>query len=131
METLKLIEENKKLEIHKADISGSNIHMVCLNNTSFTDVAMTNVKIEDANLSDIEIKYAQLGGAYIHDIGLPPKGHPAYDPDARQRPLRFEDCDLNGSTITNCDLSNVEISDCNISGLKINGVLIGELLKKG
>jgi len=99
-----------------------------LNNSDFFDVAMTNVKILNANLSDLEIEGAQLGGAFIHNIGMPPKGHPMYDPEARQRPLRFEDCDLHGSTFTNCDLSGVELTDCNIKGMKIDGIAIDDLL---
>jgi len=99
-----------------------------LNDSYFNDVAMTNVRIIDANLSDLEIEDAQLGGAFIHNVGMPPKGHPAYDPDAKQRPLKFEDCDLNNSTITNCDLSGVTITDCDISGLTIDGILIQDLL---
>ena len=93
-------------------------------------MAMANVRIVNANLSDLEIEGAQLGGAYIHNIGMPPRDHPLYDPEARQRPLHFEDCDLHGSTITNCDLSGVELTDCNIKGLKINGILIEELINQ-
>ena len=100
-----------------------------LNNSSFIDVAMACVKITDANLSDLELEGAQLGGAYIHNIGMPPKGHQMYDPAAKHRPLRFEDCDLNNSTITDCNLSGVTISDCNLSGMKINGILIEDLLE--
>jgi uncharacterized protein YjbI with pentapeptide repeats len=92
-------------------------------------VCITGLKIEDANLSDLEIKYAQLGGAYIHDIGMPPEGHPAYDPNAKQRPLKFENCDLQGSTITDCNLSGVNISNCNLGGMKINGIDVDDLLK--
>lgn len=101
-----------------------------LNNSDFFDVAMTNAKIVNANLSDLEIEGAQLGGAYIHNIGMPPKDHPMFDPDARQRPLRFEDCDLNNSTFTKCDLNAVELIDCDIKGLKINGILIEELINQ-
>jgi len=99
-----------------------------LNDSNFRDVAMMNVKIVDANLSDLEIEGAQLGGAYIHNIGMPPKGHPMYNPEAKERPLKFEDCDLNNSTITNCNLSGVAISDCNLSGATIDGIPIGDLL---
>jgi uncharacterized protein YjbI with pentapeptide repeats len=99
-----------------------------LNNSDFFDVAMINVKIVNANLSDLEIEGAQLGGAYIHNIGMPPKDHPMYDPEARQRPLRFEDCDLHGSTFTNCDLGGVELTDCNIRGMKIDGIAVDDLL---
>jgi|GEM_PF-363979 len=100
-----------------------------IDRSQFEDISARNLKITNANLSDLEIEGAQLGGAFIHNIGMPPKGHPFYDPDARQRPLRFDNCDLHGSIITNCDLAGVDISNCNIDGLKINGVLVDDLLK--
>jgi len=118
MDTIEIKEDCKIIIANKA----------MLNNSDFFDVAMVNVKIVNANLSDLEIEGAQLGGAYIHNIGMPPKDHPMYDPQARQRPLRFEDCDLNNSTFTNCDLSGVELTDCNIKGLKINGIAIEDLI---
>ena len=116
-----------KIEI-KEDCKIIDARNAMLNGSYFNDVAMTNVRIIDANLSDLEIEDAQLGGAFIHNVGMPPKGHPAYDPDVKQRPLKFEDCDLNNSTITNCDLSGVTITDCDISGLTIDGILIQDLL---
>lgn len=118
METIEIKEDCKILIAKQAMLNGS----------SFNDVSMTNVKIVDANLSDLEIEYAQLGGAYIHNIGMPPKGHPMYNPDIKQRPLRFEDCDLNNSTITNCNLSGVAINDCNLNGMTINGIAVEDLL---
>jgi len=130
MEQLKITDDKRVLDVQRSRIDYSEFKMVCSTHLLFQDVNMANCKITDANLSDLEIENAQLGGAYIHNIGLPPKGHPLYDPNVKQRPLKFEDCDLSGSTITNCNLSGVEISDCNISGLKINGILIEELLKK-
>src|SRR5580704_13817966 len=97
MEKIEIKEESKVIVANRA----------MLNNSQFQDVAMTNLKITDANLSDLEIEGAQLGGAYIHNIGMPPKGHPMYDPEAKQRPLKFENCDLNNSNITDCNLSGV------------------------
>ncbi len=120
MKKIKINEDCKILLVTRA----------MLNDSRFQDVAMMNVKITDANLSDLEIEGAQLGGAYIHNIGMPPKGHPMYDANARQRPLRFEDCDLHDSTITNCDLSGVVLNDCNISGMIINGIPIDWLLNE-
>jgi uncharacterized protein YjbI with pentapeptide repeats len=76
-----------------------------LNNSDFFDVAIANVKIMNANLSDLEINGAQLGEAYIHNIGMLSKNNPMYDPEARQRPLRFKDCDLNNSKFVNCGLN--------------------------
>lgn len=127
-ERITIKESQKILDVKCAMLNGSTLEQVMMNNASFKDVCITGLKIEDANLSDLEIKYAQLGGAYIHDIGMPPEGHPAYDPNAKQRPLKFENCDLQGSTITDCDLSNVSISNCNLSGMKINGIDVNDLL---
>jgi uncharacterized protein YjbI with pentapeptide repeats len=118
-----------KIEI-KEDCKVIDARNAMLNGSYFNDVAMTGVRIINANLSDLEIEGAQLGGAFIHNIGGAPEGHPVYDPNFEQRPLRFEDCDLHGSTITNCNLSGIQITDCNISGLTIDGVNIEELLKE-
>jgi uncharacterized protein YjbI with pentapeptide repeats len=132
--------ENKPLQ-NGHDKTGSDIMQItedkkiirvkraCIDNSYFEDICATSVKITDANLSDLEIDGAQLGGAYIHNIGMPPKGYPAYDSEARQRPLRFDNADLHGSTITNCNLSNLSIDDCNVEGMKINGILVEDLLK--
>jgi uncharacterized protein YjbI with pentapeptide repeats len=65
------------------------------------------MKIANANLSDLEIEGAQLGGAYIHNIGMPPKDHPMHVPGSTMRPVRFEDCELHGSQFNDCNLSNV------------------------
>ncbi len=128
-EVIVIKETQKVLDVKCAMLNGSSFEQMMMNNASFKDVCITGLKIEDANLSDLEIKYAQLGGAYIHDIGMPPEGHPAYDPAAKQRALKFENCDLQGSTITDCNLSGVDITDCDIAGMKIDGIDVGELLK--
>ena len=128
-EHLDLIETRKILNVKWSNLNDSTFREFCINNAYIQDVSATGVKIVDANLSDLEIEGAQLGGAYIHNIGMPPKGHPAYDAATKHRPLQFENCDLNGNSITDCNLSNVEISDCNLSGMKINGVLVEDLLK--
>lgn len=101
-----------------------------LNNSKFNDVAMANVSIINANLSDLEIEGAQIGGAFIHNIGGPPVGHPMYDPNFKHRPVHFEDCDLNNSSFKNCNLSGVFITGCDISGMRINGVNIQELMDR-
>jgi uncharacterized protein YjbI with pentapeptide repeats len=123
---MKIKDVKDKLFIDNANLSGSKIHMVNLADTIFDDINMSKVKFTNICFSDMEICGAQMGGAYFHCIGLPPetKGN------RKQRPLKFENCDLNRSSIKNCDLSKVNISKCNISGLKINGVLVEKLLKK-
>ncbi|MFB0494533.1 uncharacterized protein YjbI with pentapeptide repeats [Mucilaginibacter sp. OAE612] len=128
-EVIVIKETQKVLDVKCALLNGSAFEQMMMNNASFKDVCITGLKIEDANLSDLEIKYAQLGGAYIHDIGMPPEGHPAYDPAAKQRPLKFENCDLQGSSITDCNLSGVDITDCDLNGMKINGIDVDELMR--
>jgi uncharacterized protein YjbI with pentapeptide repeats len=118
-DVIQISETKKVIKVKRAMIDGS----------SFEDISAKNLKITDANLSDLEIEGAQLGGAYIHNIGMPPKGHPYHDPDAKQRPLKFEDCELAGSTITNCNLADVSIDNCNLKGMKINGIPVEDLLK--
>jgi hypothetical protein len=81
-------------------------------------------------MSNLEIEGAQLGGAYIHNIGMPPEGHPHYDPDVKQAPLKFEHCELEGSSFENCNLKNVELHSCDVEGMKIDGVSVDELLKR-
>jgi uncharacterized protein YjbI with pentapeptide repeats len=73
MESLDIKNEQKKLTITEAMIVDSTITMSCINGLQLNDVSATGVKIVNANLSDLEIEGAQLGGAYIHNIGMPPK----------------------------------------------------------
>ncbi len=123
--------EKKQLPLRFEDcnLQGTHITNCNLSGSVFDDISFKNVKITNANMSGMEIEGAQLGGAYIHNIGMPPQGHLTHNPDAIQRPLRFEDCNLTGSTITDCNLSGVIIADCNIQGMKINGILVEDLLK--
>jgi len=127
-EKISIAETAKVIEAKCACLDGSAFAMVKMSNASFNDVDLRNLKITNANLSDLEIEGAQLGGAYIHNIGMPPEGHPAYDPAVKQRPLRFEDCELSHSTFSNCNLQGVAITDCNIAGMTINGILVEDLL---
>ena len=129
-ESIEIADTKKTLDVKRASIEDSKFEMICMDRSKFHDVSAKGLKIVDANLSDLEIEGAQLGGAYIHNIGMPPKGHPMYNPDAKQRPLKFENCDLNGAAISDCNLSGVIIDDCNITGMKINGILVTELLER-
>jgi len=124
------MENNAGIIEISQDMKILRVKQAMLDNSTFQDISAKNVKITDANLSDLEIEGAQIGGAFIHNIGMPPKGHPMYQPAARQRPVRFENCDLSNSTVTNCNLENLVIDDCNVKGLKINGVLLDDLLKE-
>lgn len=124
------IDDVRVLSVRYADISGSKFIENLCKNLYFENVDLSGTKITDANLSNFEIDGAQIGGAYIRNIGMPPEGHSLYDSNnIKQRPVKFENCDLNNSKITNCNLSNVEIDECNITGMKINGIYIEDLLK--
>ncbi|OIJ20143.1 hypothetical protein BKP45_10175 [Anaerobacillus alkalidiazotrophicus] len=125
--------ENKKdtLTVSCSYLPNSTFQRCDLTGMKMNDVNLKGMEIKDANLSELVIDGAQIGGAYIKNIGLPPEGHPLYDPNnIVQSPLKFENCDLNNSKITNCNLSNMEIDGCNITGMKINGISIEDLLKE-
>lgn len=97
---------------------------------NFENVNLSRSKIQNANLSNLHIEDAQIGGATFRNIGLPPKGHPNYDPDAgKQEPVTFTNCNLSEAIFSEADLSGVDIKNCNIKGLKIDGILIEELIK--
>ncbi len=117
------------LDVYESNLTESKFLRTCLERMHLQDVTLAGTKISDANLSDLEIEGAQLGGAYIHNVGMPPQGHPMYDPNKKQRPIKFDNCNFTGSTISNCDLSNVEINDCNVKGMRINGIAIEDLIK--
>jgi len=129
MDTIDITHTNNTLIVKEGCIDNARFECVSLQNAYFNDVTLAGAKIINANLSDLEIEGAQLGGAYIHNIGMPPEGHPFYDPNAKQRPLKFEHCDLEGSEISDCNLTNVELNNCTITGMKINGIPVEELLQ--
>ena len=115
-------------EFTKGTLRNSHLKNIMMSGTVIDDVNASDMKIINANLSDLEIEGAQLGGAYIHNIGMPPKGHPHHNEGVTMRPVKFEDCYLAGSKFSNCNLSGVHITDCNISGMTINGISVEDLL---
>jgi uncharacterized protein YjbI with pentapeptide repeats len=115
------IKCGKQLAEH-ADISGSRFHHVNLAEAEFDDVNMTRVRFHDINMSDIDVSAVQMGGARFKHVGLPPGSA------GKQRPLSFEEVDLNGTTISKCDLSNVKVENCKMEGMTINGLLVTELI---
>jgi uncharacterized protein YjbI with pentapeptide repeats len=96
---------------------------VNLEQATFDDVNMTGVKLHNINLSDLSVSAVQMGGATFSCVGLPPGAA------GKQRPVRFHNCDLNGSTFTQCDLSQVAISACDVSGMTIDGVAVADMLR--
>jgi hypothetical protein len=142
------LELNQKLEVTNSSFSHSLFENCRAEGVTFRDVAMPGLlfenanlermrfddvnlshgQIQNANLSDLEIKGAQLGGALFRHIGLPPTDDPAHQEGAKQRPLRFEECDLHGSTVKGSDLSGVAISGCKMRGMTIDGISVEDLL---
>jgi uncharacterized protein YjbI with pentapeptide repeats len=129
MEPIEIADIKNTVNVRNASLDDSRFICASLQRLYFEDVTMAGTKITNANLSNLEIDGAQMGGAYIHNIGMPPEGHPFYNASAKQEPLRFENCDLSKTTFTNCNLNGIDISDCNLDGMKINGVMVMELLK--
>ncbi len=128
MEQIEINNTQKQILVTNSCVDDSKFICGSLQRLYFEDINMSGTKITNANLSDLEIEGAQLGGAYIHNVGMPPEGHPFYEANAIQKPLRFEDCNLSNSSISNCNLSGVDICDCNVSGMKINGISVDALL---
>lgn len=128
---MKLENMKETLTARFSYLPNSNFCTCDLTGMEMNDVNLTGLKITDANMSGLLIDRVQIGGAYIKNIGMPPEGHPLYDPNnILQKPVSFETCDFNNSKMTNCNLSNVEIDGCDISGMKINGISIEELLNQ-
>lgn len=121
--------EMKTLQVSNSDISGSHFDNTACKKTNFSNVDLSGTKIEDANLSNFEIDGAQIGGASFKNIGVPPEGHPLYQPIGQQKPVKFEACDLNGSQFSDSNLTNVDIVDCVTTGMKIDGILVTDLLE--
>ena len=115
------IHSGKHFALH-AKLTGSRFEDVCLGDAEFDNVSLVRAKFHNINLSDIIVTAAHLGGATFKHIGLPDESQ------GKQRPLRFEEADLNGTTILNCDLSGVKIEKCNIQGMTIDGLLVTDLL---
>ena len=115
------IKCGKHLAEH-ANIAGSRFHDVNLAQAEFDDVNMTKVRFHNINMSDITVSAVQMGGARFKHIGLPPGSK------EKQRPLSFEEADLNGTTISRCDLSNVKIESCKVEGMTIDGIAVTDLL---
>ena len=113
-----------QLDVSESVIDGSKFLKVMLKDCLFQDVMITGAQVKDANLRT----WRSRGLKWDAFIGMPPKGHPFYDPKAEMRPLKFEDCNLEGCVIENCNLTGVELKDCNIKGLKIDGIDISQLL---
>jgi len=115
------LDRQKKILVNCADLSGSRFVTVKGEPLYFQEVTLAGTKIIDANVGGLEIDGANLGGAFIHNIG---------NLNARMEPVRIDRCDFNRSIMTNSDLSDIEITSCNISGLKINGILIEDLIRE-
>jgi uncharacterized protein YjbI with pentapeptide repeats len=122
------LAQNQKLEVTNSTFSHSTFENCRAEGVTFRNVAMLRLSFENANLSDMEIKGAQLGGALFRHIGMPPPDHPGHKEGAEQRPLRFEECDLHGTTITRSDLSGVTITGCKMREMTIDGISVEDLL---
>lgn len=127
---LEIANEWKEIDAKQACFDHSRFIATGAEHMYFEDVSLAGTKITHANLSNIEIDGAQMGGAYIHNVGVPQEGELHYNPDTAGKPVRFESCELINSTFTNCNMSNVELIDCELNGMKINGIPIEDLMRE-
>lgn len=115
------IKCGKHLAQH-ARLSGSRFEDVCLGDAEFDDVNLAGAKFHNINFADVTITAAHFGGATFRHIGL----HPGSE--GRQRPLLFDEADLNGTRFAGCDLSAVQIENCNTEGMTIDGIPVADML---
>jgi len=115
------IKCGKHLALH-ARLTGSRFEDVCLGGAEFDNVNLAGARFHNINLSDITVTAAQIGGATFRHIGLPTEA------EGKQRPLLFDEADLNGTRFVSCDLSGVEVSGCKTVGMKIDGILVSDML---
>jgi len=118
------IKCGKHLAQH-AKLTGSRFEDVCLGESEFDNVSLAGAKVHNVNMSDMVIDCVQIGGTTFRHVGLPPDQRSTN----KQRPLVFEDCDLNGSTFRDCNLSGINLNDCNLKGATIDGVRVSELIE--
>jgi len=116
------IQSGKHLALH-AKRTGSRFEDVCLGDAEFDNVSLVRAKLHNINLSDITVTAVQIGGSTFKCIVLPPGS------TGKQRPLRFEEADLNGTTLLNCDMSDVKIEKCNIHGMTIDSTLVTDMIE--
>lgn len=115
------IKCGKHLALH-AKLTGSRFEDVCLGDAEFDDVSLVRAKLRNINFSDITVTAAQIGGASFKHIGLTPGS------TGKQRPLRFEEADLNGTTFLRCDLSGVKVEKSNTEGMTIDGIPVTDMI---
>jgi uncharacterized protein YjbI with pentapeptide repeats len=102
--------------------SNAQFDNVNLSNASYNNINMSNVSFNNINMSDIKVTMVQMGGAKFKDIGVPPHL------GDKQRPITFEQSDLNSLLIRKCDMSNASIDSCKLDGMKIDGILVKDLM---
>lgn len=127
-EELEINNSWKRIKANQACFDHSSFVQTGAMNMYFEDVSLVGTKIINANLSNLEIRDAQMGGASFSNIGSPEEGDLHYNPETAGKQIRFENCNLKGTTFIDCDLSNMDIHNCNISGMKINGIDLEQLL---
>lgn len=105
------------------NLTQTRIHNVNLSKSEFDDINLSGTTFFDINFSDVKFSAAQFGGVQFKHIGLPPGS------TEKQRPISFEECDLNSSVFEKCDLRGVEIRACQVEGMKIDGIPVQDLLE--
>ena len=67
---MKIDRAKHRLDVHKADLSGSRFEDVNLSGSDFHDVNMSGWRIHNVNLAGLRIEKANLAGAIIDGIAV-------------------------------------------------------------
>lgn len=114
--------ENGRHLAEDADLTASRFYRVNLTDVEFENVNMRRASFHDIYMSNISIRGVQMGGATFKHIGLPSGSR------GMQRPMHFEEAELNDSVFIRCNLSGVAIQQCQVEGMKIDGIAVNDPL---
>ncbi len=106
---------------YQTDISGSTFENIDMSSTRYTGVNMTGVSLNEIDLSHIIVTNARMGGVRFQRIIRKTR-------DGKEKSLKFDDCEMTGSTMSECNLKDVKLVDCDVTGMKINGIPLQDML---
>lgn len=101
-----------------SNIMNMNMSNCNVSQSKFRNINFRRSSYADLNFSGSKFNLVTLGGVQFKNTSL----------GDEKEPILFDNCDLEGSSISNSNLKNIEIENCDITGMKINGISIKNLL---
>ncbi|MFC9446748.1 GNAT family N-acetyltransferase [Bacillus cereus] len=101
-----------------SNIMNMNMSNCNVSQSKFRNINLRRSSYADLNFSGSKFNLVTLGGVQFKNTSL----------GDEKEPILFDNCDLEGSSISNSNLKNIEIENCDITGMEINGISIKNLL---